>query len=473
MSAPRLGNEGFSSPAPNDTAAGPAPVAVPPPDDADVRWAVHRAMWSVSPLRKVRTCRRFRFDAQAEELPLRGLETDDRGSLDVGVGGLQTCATWHSCVCCGAKIAVGRARDLAHAFSVWEALGGTVVLATFSARHHLGHSLRTLVQAQRTAWKHVTSDRPWRRLKERLGVRFVLRAFECTVGDEAGWHPHMHVFLLCDPREWTTKKVPWGTEGRTRTVLDQPIGDPVGITTPYAETVLAECWERWCEGLAEHGLDAISYVLRGGQQESAGFDVKVLDIGPDTSSTELARYPFKMALEAVGSVFKHGRQEPGRRHRTPFEVMESCAVAIAEGDYQAAEADARLIGEWSKTATEMRFRQCQWPPLMRGWFAEKARELGIAGPLLEDEATEQELADAEELGTETVAYISVADYGSVVAYELDTLKAAGRAGGMPAIVAWFDHRGLALDLTDHGTRLHHKRAGADPPPPSVPYPQAA
>lgn len=472
MSAPRLGNEGFSSPAP-DTAAGPAAAAVPPPDDADVRWAVHRAMWSVSPLRKVRTCRRFRFDAQAEELPLRGLETDDRGSLDVGVGGLQTCATWHSCLCCGAKIAVGRARDLAHAFSVWEALGGTVVLATFSARHHLGHSLRTLVRAQRTAWRHVTSDRPWRRLKERLGVRFVLRAFECTVGDEAGWHPHMHVFLLCDPREWTTRNVSWGTEGRTRTVLDQPEGDPIGITAPYAETVLAESWGRWCEGLAEHGLDAVSYVLRGGQRESAGFDVKVMDTGPDTSSIDLARYPFKMALEAVGSVFKNGRDEPGRRHRTPFEVMETCAVAIAEGDHQAADADARLISEWSRTATEMRFRQCQWPPLMRGWFAEKARELAIPGPLLEDEATEQELADAEELGTETVAYISAADYGNVVAYELDTLKAAARAGGMPAILAWFDTRGLAIDLTDHGTRLHHKRAGADPPPPPVPYPLAA
>jgi hypothetical protein len=131
-------------------------------------------------------------------------------------------------------------------------------------------------------------------------------------------------------------------------------------------------WDRWCDGLAEHGLSAVASV--GG--ESAGFDVTVMD---DADVGTMAKYPFKLALEAVGGVFKRGRgtdadgHELGKRHRTPFEVMEHYAVAVAEGaagDDQA-RADRAIIREWSETANAMRFRSARshpaCAPCSRSW----------------------------------------------------------------------------------------------------------
>jgi hypothetical protein len=403
-------------------------------------------MWHASPLKKVRACRRYAHDPDAETVPLRFAANED-GGISVGVGGLKTCASWHSCLICGAKIAVHRARDLEHVFRIWRKLGGSVVLATFSCRHHLGQRLEDLVAGQRAGWAAVTSDRPWKEDLAALGVarfdrpdsdrkvRGIIRAFETTVGDEHGWHPHYHVFFLVE-----------GT-----------------ITAAAARAALRPAWDRWCDGLAEHGLSAVASVAG----ESAGFDVTVMD---DADAGTLARYPMKMALEAVGGVFKRGRgtdadgNEFGRRHRTPAEIMEHVAVAAAAGvDDDQARADLAILREWSETATAMRFRQCPLPPGMRAVFAKLAAELGVEGPLLEPEATEEEIAEAEVEGTETAGEIGRKAWENVVAYELDTLRAAGRDAGLTGVCEWFDRRGLRFDLSATGVhRVIHEQH--HPPP---------
>ncbi len=42
---------------------------------------------------------------------------------------------------------------------------------------------------------------------------------------------------------------------------------------------------------------------------------------------------------------------------------------------------------------------------------------------------------------------------------MDTLRAAARAGGMRAVVAWFDVRGVTLELTSVGAALCREEAG--------------
>ena len=64
------------------------------------------------------------------------------------------------------------------------------------------------------------------------------------------------------------------------------------ITAVGAREALMPAWDRWCERLAEHGLTAGAAV----NGESAGFDVTVMD---DAEARTLARYPFKLALEAA------------------------------------------------------------------------------------------------------------------------------------------------------------------------------
>jgi len=396
-------------------------------------------MWRTSPLKKVRACRRYAHDPDADTVPMRFSPNED-GGISVGVGGLKTCASWHSCLVCGAKIAVKRAGDLEHVFRIWRKLGGSVVLATFSCRHRLGQSLEELVAGQRAGWAAVTSDRPWKEDLAALDVavfdredsdrrvRGIIRGFETTVGDEHGWHPHYHVFLLVN--------------GKT--------------TQAAARDALLPAWDRWCAGLAEHGLSAVAEVRNAeGELESAGFDVTVMD---DAESGTLARYPFKLALEAVGGVFKRGRAVDaeghvvGKRHRTPFEVMEHYAVAAAAGTTgdELAQQDFAIIREWSQTASDMRFRQCPFPPGMRAVFAKLAAELDVEGPLLEPEQTDEEIAESEVEGTETAGAIGRKAWETVVAYELDTLRAAGRDAGLTGVCEWFDQRGLSFELTATG-----------------------
>lgn len=176
-----------------------------------------------------------------------------RTGISVGVGGLKTCASWHhSCLVCGAKIAVKRPRELEHVFRIWRKLGGSVVLATFSCRHNRSRT------SPPWAWRCSTAPDADRK------VRGIIRGFETTIGDEHGFHPHYHVFLL--------------VEGE--------------ITAVGAREALMPAGDRWCEGLAEHGLTAVAAV----NGESAGFDVTVMD---DAEAGTLARYPFKLALEAA------------------------------------------------------------------------------------------------------------------------------------------------------------------------------
>lgn len=456
------------------------------PNGNDVRWGMHTGVaWRHSPLRKVRSCRRAPFDEGTDDIGLSFVARED-GGVDVGTNGTKTCGSWHSCLPCGTRIAVHRAAELEHMFRIWERMGNSVVLGTFTLRHHLRHSLCKLIRGQRSGWDAVTSDRPWNADLDRMGVaRFpieygdpvqfesrtafakakgqwgepetlddgtiqcrrvrrvkgVIRAWECTHGDEHGWHPHFHVFFFVE-------------------------GD---ITPGRAEDAIASMWNRWCEGLADEGLTAVAKVYdpETGELESAGLDVKVLGRG---GSETYGRYPFKLALEAVGGVFKQGRDQDrkgrrvGKRHRTPTEIMEHLAVAQAEGslDDDQAYIDAELWREFCTTANDLRVKQCPMP--MRAWFAQKAAELEIPGPLLDEHQEDEDIAAADVEGAQHGGHMSAGHWAGVVAYEFDTLRAAGRHGGLTGVVAWFDQRRIPFELTRTGEeRLMIER---DEPPPA-------
>jgi hypothetical protein len=69
----------------------------------------------------VRQCRRYRFDPDTDELPLRVSANED-GGVSVGMDGLKTYACWHPCFPCGG-LAVYRAGELDHVLRVVAALG--------------------------------------------------------------------------------------------------------------------------------------------------------------------------------------------------------------------------------------------------------------------------------------------------------------------------------------------------------------
>ncbi len=266
------------------------------PTSADLRWALHTGVeWRHNPLKKVRACRRYASDEGSNEIGVTFAPCKGEGGVEVGVNRVKTCGSWHSCLPCGARIAVHRARELAQAFETWETLGNSVVLATFTLQHHAGQSLRDLLVAQRAGWQALRSKRPYEAdllnlgvasfpIESALGTRMVkgvIRAFESTYGDDHGWHPHYHVFFL--------------VEGV--------------ISAEAAREAVAPMWDRWVAGLAKHGATAIATV----NGESAGLDVKVIGSGQAAS---YGKYPFKLALEAVGGSLSTAAPRTGRAVRS-------------------------------------------------------------------------------------------------------------------------------------------------------------
>ncbi|WP_224392829.1 hypothetical protein [Pseudonocardia sp. ICBG1293] len=170
-----------------------------------------------------------------------------------------------------------------------------------------------------------------------------------------------------------------------------------------AREAVAPMWDRW----------SLAWQARGDSDRDGQRGVRRAGCEGDRlgQAASYGKYPFKLALEAVGGIFKHGRsqdrkgREVGHRHRTPAEIVEHIAVAQVEGKLgdEQAQTDLRVWREWCETATDLGLRQAPFP--MRAWFADKARELGIEGPLTDgepgEEKTDEQIAAAEVLGNRT------------------------------------------------------------------------
>jgi hypothetical protein len=61
--------------------------------------------------------------------------------------------------------------------------------------------------------------------------------------------------------------------------------------------------------------------------------------------------------------------------------------------------------------------------------------------------------------------LAAAGAATVVAFELDTLRAAGRDAGLTGVCDWFDRRGLRFDLTASG--VHRVAFELEHPPPRM------
>jgi hypothetical protein len=384
------------------------------PTNADVRFAVLRALWPVTKLRRLAQCQHNPIKHTGMELPLR-MSENDAGELDCGVGGLVACGYWHSCPRCAAKIALHRSAELAHGLQAWAHAGHSVGLITLTMRHNRGHALKELVAVARKAWRHTTSGKRWVREQAHFGVEWIIRVFECTVGDEHGWHPHFHVLVF----------------------FDRPVS---------RETIFElgkRMWMRWDAKLETLGCD--SDRLKG------GMDARMMKRGQESV---LGHYAFKLAIEAFGQSFKRGHvEESGHRHRTPFQVMEDFAVAALHGqpDSEDARADLTMIHEWQTTMVNARMQHGRWPPGLREVLTALAQEHKLAGPLYEGEKTDEEIAEEEVKGSVTIGWLSTAEYMRFIAYELDTLRLACRQGGAAAVARWFDQRGYILRLARDGT----------------------
>lgn len=376
-----------------------------------VRYAQRAVLWNVSRLERVRKCGRVRHGRDGTG----DVVTRVRGGV-AHFTGLTTCGSIHACPCCGSKIRYARSLEISAACARWDMDGNAVLMGTFTAPHDYGMRLSKLLPLIADGFRACISGRPWRRLRDELGIVGTIRAFECTCG-EHGWHPHLHVLFF--------------VEG----------GDTARAVAALALYLRAK-WETWITGQGYR----VPHKTHG------------VDVGVCHSAAQAGEYIAKTQDgRSVGNEIARGDMKQGRNGgRTPFEILDDFRWT---GDVE----DLALWNEW-ETATKG--HKCiTWSKGLR-------KILGC-----EPEMTDEELAEAE-VGGENVAVIPAELWTEVVkipAFDAALLHAAERGGlaGMNELLAL---HGLGNAESPGGVDLHEQsqqsqgqgspagRAGEDPRP---------
>ena len=113
-----------------------------------------------------------------------------RNESAVGFSGVMRCGNVWACPICAAKVMRLQGERISQIFEKVHELGGCAFLVTFTASHTLLSKLATQLDNFKSAKRHLTSDRSYRRLTEtRLGS---ISATEITYSSKSGWHPHQH-----------------------------------------------------------------------------------------------------------------------------------------------------------------------------------------------------------------------------------------------------------------------------------------
>jgi hypothetical protein len=307
--------------------------------------------------------------------------------------GLATCGKIHVCPVCSAKIRAARTEEIDTVTAAWQAAGHGLAMMTLTLRHYRRMPLGTtrkrerggLVAIQHDAWITAfgaSAGKMWQRLQADHGIVGYVRAWECTVGPDHGWHPHFHVLFFTD-RPWTADR---------------------------AAAFEAAALARWVRSVEKAG---------GYRPNDRGVKVDVPRAGDEQ---QFARYLFKnqdgkarFEKWAPGAELARSDLKQGRRaSRMPFEVAEGAAAGVAD--------DVERWWEYEYAAHGI--RALYWSNGLRK----------LLGSLVElDERTDDEIA-AEEVGGEGVALIPAEVwYGAILRHRgrpLALLRAAESLGGV-------------------------------------------
>lgn len=230
----------------------------------------------------------------------------------VRIVGAETCGSVWACPCCALPIYAERTDEVNKLEARCPGFRGYIL--TLTVRHDSGIPLARLldglVAAWRTFWTDGRAAVDMRR--QDLHVRHYVRGCEVTHG-EHGWHPHFHVFLVC--------------QRKLRGKLAQNDRGAWRLTGPMRDE-LAKRWQ------------ACVRAELGGRGEPT------LEVGLDLRPGRAADYVSKLGLEVANITSKAGKLG----NRTPWQI----AADAATGD----EPSGRLWREYVR-GTKGR-RQLTW-----------------------------------------------------------------------------------------------------------------
>lgn len=112
--------------------------------------------------------------------------------------GLATCGSVWACPVCASKIQERRRLELEHLVNWAEGEGLQSLMVTLTFPHTAFDTLSELLERQADAFKRFRAGGPFRRLKDSIGFRGLVRSLEVTHGQN-GWHPHTHELWVVAP----------------------------------------------------------------------------------------------------------------------------------------------------------------------------------------------------------------------------------------------------------------------------------
>jgi len=312
------------------------------------------------------------------------------GTRTAGYGGLATCGSVWVCPQCAAKIATGRADELAQVMRAVDAAGGSAVMLTLTMRHSRGDRLglsmadrerlgllerrrkerelgelstkdavrlERLEERDRQRLEELGEARAGRESANELGWDVDERQAEADAIEEAeikarrgSWDALGEAWgAVVSGKQWQRDKERFGGLlgwCRVVEVTDGHNGWHVHVHALicFARDVPAElvaarvgafAFGRWCSALERQGFDA---------SDEHGWDLRKVRLGDD----DLADYFTKVAHEVTESHRKEGRRKGGR---TPMQLLADAVETYRVED---------IARWWEWEAASQRRQQLTW-----------------------------------------------------------------------------------------------------------------
>lgn len=154
--------------------------------------------------------------------------------------GLITCGSVWDCPVCAAKISARRAEEIQGAIEKWYSMGGTVAMITYTIRHNLGDSLKSIANTMTDAIRFVHSGAPYARIKDKYKISGSISATEVLYNVKNGWHYHKHQVIFIEGNQLNNQDLQdWITKRYNRYLLSNGFSslDGIGVVVSEIESI--------------------------------------------------------------------------------------------------------------------------------------------------------------------------------------------------------------------------------------------
>lgn len=222
---------------------------------------------------------------------------------------LMRCGYATTCPNCSVKVLNRHAVDIHDAVQQSLEKGYGIGFLTFTTRHDLSDSAKSLITLLKGAFKAVLSGRGWAKDREEFGILGMIKSWDCTFSWVNGWHIHIHALVFFDERL---------SRGKEQRRLDQ---------------VMDRMWNRF-----------YGYHERNGEKLPEQYSQRAMVVD---HAGGLGKYMSKLSgisQEMARSDFKKGRRHDGQRSYTHWEILQ----LACELDGEDAEPYIELWRDWEE-----------------------------------------------------------------------------------------------------------------------------